>query len=83
LYFSTGAPVSARRFCMTFGLVYFALGVLGFVAPNLVLRLLDHPATSDAGMLAADNLVHLVLGAAFLIASVYRADVAQLRSRRA
>lgn len=66
LYMGFAASVeSARTFSIAFGAVYLLLGVLGFVAPGLVTTVIGHPATS-AGELMPDNLVHVVLGAAFL-----------------
>jgi uncharacterized protein DUF4383 len=66
LYMGFAASVgSARTFSIAFGAVYLLLGVLGFVAPGLVTTVIGHPPTS-AGELMPDNLVHVVLGAAFL-----------------
>jgi hypothetical protein len=73
LYFGFGAsPRAARSFCLTFGVVYFLLGMLGFVAPNVVASLLHAAETSStAGNLTSDNLVHLILGGIFLMAGLY------------
>jgi hypothetical protein len=60
-----GSPGAARTFCIAFGAVYLLLGILGFVAPNVVAAILAHPPVT-AGELTPDNLVHLLLGAAFL-----------------
>jgi hypothetical protein len=66
LYMGFAASVSAARtFSMAFGAVYLLLGVLGFVAPGLVTSVIRHPAVS-AGELMPDNVVHLLLGGAFL-----------------
>lgn len=70
---------AARAFCLTFGAIYLLLGVLGIAAPQVVARLLQ---THAAG-LAPDNVVHLVLGAAFLIFGLLQAAPlsAQVASR--
>jgi len=66
LYMGFAASVSAARtFSIAFGAVYLLLGVLGFVAPGLVTSVIRHPAVS-AGELMPDNVVHLLLGGAFL-----------------
>lgn len=66
LYMGFAASVgSARTFSIAFGAVYLLLGVLGFVAPGLVTTVIGH-APASAGELLPDNLVHVVLGAAFL-----------------
>jgi uncharacterized protein DUF4383 len=66
LYMGFAASVeAARTFSIAFGAVYLLLGVLGFVAPGVVTTVIGHSATS-AGELMPDNLVHVVLGAAFL-----------------
>jgi hypothetical protein len=66
-----GSPTSARRFALAFGIVYFALGVLGFVAPDLTARVIGHEPV-PTGDLAPDNAVHLILGGAFVAASAAR-----------
>jgi hypothetical protein len=70
LYFGyAGSLDAARAFCWAFGAVYLLLGVLGFVAPSLVAGLLGHTMDADAGTLTPDNVVHLLLGAGFLVAA--------------
>jgi hypothetical protein len=61
-----GSYRAARTFCIAFGAVYLALGVLGFVAPGVVTAVIGHPAV-PAGELAPDNAVHVLLGAVLLI----------------
>jgi len=68
---SQGTATAARRFALVFGLVYFGLGVLGFVAPSVTARILGHDPVPP-GDLAPDNAVHLVLGGAFVAASAMR-----------
>jgi uncharacterized protein DUF4383 len=66
LYMGFAASYSAARtFSLVFGAVYLLLGVVGFVAPDVVTAVIGHP-TASAGDLMPDNLVHVVLGAAFL-----------------
>jgi hypothetical protein len=73
LYFGySGSLSGARRFAFVFGMVYFGLGVLGFVAPGLTATLLGHEPVGR-GELAPDNAVHLVIGGAFMLASRARA----------
>jgi hypothetical protein len=64
-----GSAAGARTFCIAFGSVYLLLGVLGFVAPGVVAAIIGHPVTGS-GDLAPDNIVHLLLGGAFLAAGV-------------
>jgi hypothetical protein len=70
LYFGFAGTLSgARGFSIAFGAVYALLGVLGFVAPGLVATVLGHPPVT-AGELMPDNIFHLVVGAAFLVAGL-------------
>jgi hypothetical protein len=62
-----GTPRNARTFCAVFGAVYLGLGVLGFIAPDVVARVLGHPGPMTARALSADNIVHLVIGGACLL----------------
>ena len=69
LYFGyKGSIAAARTFAFSFGLVYLGLGLLDFVAPGLTARILGHEPVT-AGELAPDNVVHLIVGAAFMLAS--------------
>ena len=68
LYFGfAGTASAARTFCLVFGAIYLLLGVLGFVAPGVVTAIIG--VGHDAG-LGPDNIVHLLLGATFLIAGL-------------
>ena len=69
LYFGFAASLSAARtFAIAFGAVYALLGILGFIAPGLVSEILQaHHAPNGTSSLAGDNLVHILLGAIFLI----------------
>ena len=79
LYMGFAASVSAARtFSIAFGAVYLLLGVLGFVAPGLVTSVIRHPAVS-AGELMPDNVVHLLLGGAFLAVGLMQSRAAATR----
>ena len=66
LYMGFAASYSAARtFSIAFGAVYLLLGLAGFVAPDVVTTVIGH-APASVGELMPDNLVHVVLGAAFL-----------------
>ncbi len=68
-----GTYSAARTFCLVFGGVYLLLGLLGFIAPAIVANLLQaHEAPGPTGSLAPDNIVHLLLGAAFLVGGLTR-----------
>jgi hypothetical protein len=83
LYFGFVAG-SARGFCVAFGVVYLGLAVLGFVAPGVVAAILGHEGPASASMLLPDNLVHVVLGVAFLAAGLVRESVSgEARPRHA
>ena len=75
LYFGfIASPSAARAFSLTFGAIYLLLGALGFIAPGIVSSLLRaHETPGRVFSLAADNIVHLLLGAIFLIAGMARA----------
>jgi hypothetical protein len=75
LYFGFAAsPRAARTFSLIFGSIYVLIGALGFIAPGFVIELLQaRHAPSWLPGLAADNIVHLLLGAIFIIAGLARA----------
>lgn len=76
LYFGFAAsPNAARIFSLLFGAVYFLLGVLGFIAPDVVSSILQaHHVRGAADTLAPDNIVHLLLGAIFLAGGLIRSN---------
>jgi hypothetical protein len=85
LYFGFAAsPSAARTFSLIFGAVYLLLGVLGFIAPSSVIRLLQaHHTPGGLRGLAADNIFHIALGAIFIIAGLARAPhVAPITTHR-
>jgi uncharacterized membrane protein HdeD (DUF308 family) len=75
LYFGFAAsPSAARTFSLIFGAIYLLLGALGFIAPGPVIRLIQaHHTPGGLRSLVADNIVHLLLGAIFIIAGLARA----------
>jgi hypothetical protein len=80
LYMGFAASVSAARtFSIAFGAVYLLLGVLGFVAPGVVTSVIGHPPVSS-GELTPDNLVHVVLGGAFLAVGLMQSRAVAART---
>src|SRR5262249_55392910 len=75
LYFGfVASPSAARAFSLIFGAVYLLLGALGFTAPGPVIALLQaHYTPGGLRSLTADNIVHILLGAIFIIAGLARA----------
>jgi len=78
LFFAYAAPQGTRGFAMTFGSVFLTLGVLGFLAPNLMARLIGHGTGLSAEALLVDNLIHLMI-AGFLLGAGLAADEAPAR----
>ncbi|HZF37479.1 MAG TPA: DUF4383 domain-containing protein [Blastocatellia bacterium] len=76
LYFGFAAsPSAARAFSLIFGAIYLLLGAMGFINPGPVIALLQaRHAPGGLRSLAADNIVHLLLGAIFIIAGLARAS---------
>jgi uncharacterized protein DUF4383 len=66
LYFGLkGTVAGARTFCIAFGALYGLLGLVGFVAGGA-----DHTLTLIPGQLVLgtmDHLVHLIVGAVFMV----------------
>jgi uncharacterized membrane protein HdeD (DUF308 family) len=75
LYFGfVASPSAARTFSLIIGAIYLLLGALGFITPGIVSALLQaHETPGRVYSLAADNIVHLLLGGVFLIAGLARA----------
>lgn len=85
LYFGFAAsPSAARAFSLIFGALYLLLGALGFIAPGSVIGLLQaHHTPGGLRGMAADNIVHILLGAVFIIAGLARAPhVAPITTHR-
>ncbi|HEX5082333.1 MAG TPA: hypothetical protein VFY40_09815 [Blastocatellia bacterium] len=78
LYFGFAAsPGAARVFSLIFGAIYLLISALGFITPDLVIELLQaRHAPGGLRSIAPDNIVHLFLGAIFLIAGLARAPQA-------
>ncbi len=67
-----GTANAARLFCLAFGAIYLLLGIVGFINPGIVASLIGH-SLAAGDTLMADNAIHVVLGAVFLIAGLQRA----------
>ena len=66
---------AARTFCLIFGFVYLLLGVIGFLAPNIVATVIGHPGPVTSGDLKSDNVFHLLVGIVFLGVGLMRPAV--------
>ena len=74
LYFGLKAtPTLARTFCIVFGVVYALLGLIGFTAGGPERMLVLIPNQLMLGTM--DHIVHVILGAVFLFAGLYRRPV--------
>src|SRR5262245_51934086 len=76
LYFGvSGSDASARTFSQVFGAIYALLGIVGFIQPNIIATVIQFHETTVAGSdtLIMDNIVHLLVGAVFLIVGFIRA----------
>ena len=62
---------AARTFCLIFGVVYLLLGILGFVSPDVVARIIGHPTPVGT----PDNVFHLLVGIVFLAVGAMRPAV--------
>lgn len=73
LYFGfIGSDAAARAFCQIFGVIYLALGVVGYIKPNVVASIIQAHNVMEGQSLAPDNIVHIVVGAVFLIVGLLR-----------
>jgi len=74
LYFGFyGSDASARAFCQVFGAVYLLLGIGGFIAPDVVANVIRSHTATGSENLKPDNIVHVLVGAVFLIVGLLRA----------
>lgn len=74
-----GTLAGARMFCIIFGIVYLLLGVAGFIAGTGAERMLT--VIPDALVLGTmDHLIHIALGAVFLIGAFATRAVAAARA---
>jgi hypothetical protein len=61
-----GTPASAKTFCLVFGAVYLLLGIVGFVLGTGADKMLELiPGQLMFGKM--DHIIHLLLGAIFLV----------------
>lgn len=68
LYFGfLGSDAAARTFCQVFGAIYLLLGIGGFIRPEVIANVIQSHAATGSENLMRDNIVHLLLGAVFLI----------------
>ncbi len=68
LYFGFAATLSAARlFCIVFGIVYALLGVAGFLLGTGEDRMFEALASLGLHLGTMDHLVHILLGAVFLV----------------
>lgn len=73
LYFGfAGSTRAAHSFCQVFGVVYLLVGLLGFIAPTVVVSLLMGHQMTESPSLIMDNLVHLLLGAVLMVIGLLR-----------
>src|SRR5262249_39591182 len=71
LYFGFfGSDAAARAFCQVFGAIYLLLGIGGFVRPDVIANVIQSHAATGSENMMRDNIVHLALGAVFLIAGL-------------
>ncbi|MCI0664354.1 MAG: DUF4383 domain-containing protein [Acidobacteria bacterium] len=74
LYFGvSGSDSSARTFSQVFGAIYALLGIVGFVMPNIIATVIQFHESTGSDTLIMDNIVHLLVGAVFLIVGFIRA----------
>jgi hypothetical protein len=71
LYFGLKeTPSAVRTFCVVFGIIYALLGVIGFAVGGVDGALTVIPNQLVWG--PADHVIHLILGAIFLIGGFYK-----------
>jgi hypothetical protein len=74
LYFGWKATLAAARsFCTVFGAIYALLGVIGFAVGGAEGMLTLIPNQLMLGTM--DHVIHLILGAVFLVAGLYKKPV--------
>ena len=73
LYFGfTGTSEATHMFCRVIGVIYLLVGILGFIAPGVVERMLQIHTMTESVNLIPDNIVHLLVGAIFSIVGFLR-----------
>jgi hypothetical protein len=76
LYFGvSGSDAAARTFSQVFGAIYALLGIVGFIQPGIIATVIQfHESAGGASNnMIMDNIVHLLVGAVFLIVGFIRA----------
>lgn len=68
----TGSTKATHLFCQVFGVVYLLVGLLGFISPATVESVLQIQTTTESANLMLDNIIHLILGAVFLVVGFIR-----------
>jgi hypothetical protein len=70
LYFGFAGSLSgAKGFCLVFGFVYLALGIVGLVIGDPTMNRLWHVGPLELGM--ADHGIHILLGVVFLAGGLF------------
>jgi preprotein translocase subunit Sss1 len=73
LYFGfAGSIKAAHSFLQIFGVVYLLVGLLGFIAPTVVVSLLMGHNMTATDTPIMDNIVHLLLGVLFMVVGLLR-----------
>jgi hypothetical protein len=62
-----GSAAGAKTFSIAFGAVYLVVALLGFAAPGLLGTILGMSSMMTAHDFMPDNIVHVLLGGAFLV----------------
>jgi len=72
LYFGvSGSDSSARTFSQAFGAIYALLGIVGLFQPGIIATVIQFHEAGDTMFM--DNIVHLLVGAVFLLVGFIRA----------
>lgn len=69
-YGFTGTSEAAHMYSRIIGTIYLLLGVFGFITPEIIEKILRIDTSAVSANLMTDNIVHLIIGAIFLIAGV-------------
>jgi uncharacterized protein DUF4383 len=73
LYFGfAGTSEAAHMFSRIIGVIYLLLGILGFIIPGMIERILQIHTTTESVNLIPDNIVHMLVGAVFTVVGFLR-----------
>ncbi|MCI0337754.1 MAG: DUF4383 domain-containing protein [Acidobacteria bacterium] len=73
LYFGfVGTSEAAHTFSRIIGVIYLLVGIVGFITPGVIEKIFQTQATTESLNLIPDNIVHLLVGALFLIVGFLR-----------